>query len=48
MEAEWGLSKSGRRRRYYHLTPNGRAQLAEQGRQWRVVDEAFPPLFAYR
>ncbi len=36
--ARWGRSDTGRRRRYYRLTPEGRAQLEEQRQQWQVVD----------
>jgi DNA-binding PadR family transcriptional regulator len=39
--ARWGTSESGRRRRYYRLTKDGRAQLASQQRQWQVVDSAL-------
>src|SRR5215212_9035150 len=38
VEARWGRSETGRRRRYYRLTRQGRAQLAEQRRQWQLVD----------
>jgi DNA-binding PadR family transcriptional regulator len=29
---------SGRRRKYYRITSGGRAQLAEERRQWQTVD----------
>ena len=38
VEARWGKSETGRRRRYYRLTEEGRAQLEAQRRQWQVVD----------
>ena len=38
VDARWGASESGRRRKYYRITRQGRAQLAEQRRQWQVVD----------
>lgn len=38
VEARWEVAESGRRRKYYHLTSQGRAQLAEESRQWKVVD----------
>ena len=38
IRAEWGASDSGRRRRYYRLTDDGRAALDEQQRQWQLVD----------
>ena len=36
--AKWSASENGRRRRYYRITREGRAQLAAQRRQWQVVD----------
>ncbi len=41
VEARWEASKSGRRRKYYSTTGEGRAQLAAQRRQWQVVDAAL-------
>ena len=38
VEARWEVSESGRRRKYYRITPRGRAQLAEERRQWQAVD----------
>jgi DNA-binding PadR family transcriptional regulator len=39
--AKWGASESGRRRKYYRITKEGRAQLALQRRQWQVVDSTL-------
>jgi PadR family transcriptional regulator PadR len=39
--AKWGASESGRRRKYYRITKEGRAQLAVQRRQWQVVDSTL-------
>ena len=36
--AKWGASESGRKRKYYRITKEGRAQLAAQRQQWQVVD----------
>jgi len=36
--ARWGVSETGRKRRYYRITADGRAQLTVQRRQWQVVD----------
>ena len=36
--AKWSASENGRRRRYYRITREGRAQLASQRQQWQVVD----------
>jgi len=41
VDAKWGESDSGRRRKYYRITKAGRAQLAAQRRQWQVVDAAL-------
>src|SRR4030095_1937007 len=38
VEARWETSDSGRRRKYYHITARGRAQLAEERQQWQAVD----------
>ncbi len=38
VEARWGRSETGRRRRYYRLTREGRAQLEAQRQQWLLVD----------
>jgi len=38
VEARWEVAQSGRRRKYYSITPSGRAQLAEERRQWQAVD----------
>jgi len=38
VEARWEVAESGRRRKYYRITPQGRTQLDEQRRQWQAVD----------
>ena len=38
VEARWELAQSGRRRKYYRITSGGEDQLAEQRRQWQIVD----------
>jgi PadR family transcriptional regulator PadR len=38
VEARWEVAQSGRRRKYYRITSGGRAQLAEERRQWQAVD----------
>jgi DNA-binding PadR family transcriptional regulator len=56
IEARWEVAGSGRRRKYYRITPGGRSQLEEERRQWMAVDatlrsiwHALRPLaFAYR
>jgi PadR family transcriptional regulator len=38
---EWRTPPEGRRRRYYMLTDDGRAALADQRRQWEAVTRAL-------
>jgi DNA-binding PadR family transcriptional regulator len=38
---EWRTPSEGRRRRYYAITEEGRAALAEQQRQWLAVTRAL-------
>jgi PadR family transcriptional regulator PadR len=41
VEAFWGRSETGRRRKYYRLTSKGSEQLDRQRRQWQVVDRTM-------
>jgi PadR family transcriptional regulator, regulatory protein PadR len=41
VEATWSASENGRRRKYYQLTKDGRAQLDTQRQQWQVVDDTL-------
>ena len=41
VEARWEVADSGRRRKYYSITFRGRAQLAEERRQWQAVDDTL-------
>ncbi len=38
---EWRTPDSGRRRRYYSITKDGRAALAEHKQQWATVSRAL-------
>jgi PadR family transcriptional regulator, regulatory protein PadR len=38
VKARWEAAESGRRRKYYRITKQGAAQLAEERRQWQAVD----------
>ena len=38
---EWRASPEGRRRKYYAITDDGRAALADQQRQWLAVTRAL-------
>lgn len=38
VEARWEVAESGRRRKYYRITSQGRARLAEEREQWQAVN----------
>ena len=40
LRAEWGLTDTGRKARFYTITPPGRRQLAEEERRWLQLTEA--------
>ena len=46
VEARWGTSDTGRKRKYYRVTRDGQAQLAEQRAQWEVVDAALRDIWS--
>jgi DNA-binding PadR family transcriptional regulator len=39
--SEWDKADSGRKRKYYRVTPAGREHLADERRQWVAVDETL-------
>lgn len=41
VESRWEMTSAGRRRKYYRITKQGRAELAEQRRQWAAVTDAL-------
>lgn len=41
VKARWETADSGRKRKYYHITAQGRAQLAEERRQWQVIESTL-------
>lgn len=41
VESRWGESETGRRRKYYRITDEGLAQLAERRDQWKAVDRTL-------
>lgn len=41
VESSWRAVDGGRRRKYYGITEQGRAELAEQRRQWAAVVDAL-------
>jgi DNA-binding PadR family transcriptional regulator len=45
IEARWGTSETGRRRKYYALKTAGRKALAEQKQQWFLVQGTLAKLW---
>ena len=43
--AKWGESETGRRRKYYRLTKEGRAELEAEKKRWQVVDDTLRSLW---
>jgi PadR family transcriptional regulator, regulatory protein PadR len=43
--AKWGVSETGRKRKYYRITKPGRAQLEAQRQQWQMVDTTLRGLW---
>jgi len=41
VKARWEVAESGRRRKYYRITSQGRKQITEERRQWQAVDAAL-------
>ena len=41
VEAEWGISETNRRARYYKITPAGRKQLAAEAKDFDVLVAAI-------
>jgi len=41
IHARWEVAESGRRRKYYRITSQGRDQLDHERRQWQAVDGAL-------
>jgi PadR family transcriptional regulator PadR len=41
VEARWETAESGRRRKYYRITSNGRTRLAEEREQWQAVNSTL-------
>jgi len=48
VEAKWSEAETGRRRKYYKITSEGRAQLAAQRQQWQVVDDTLRGIWMKR
>lgn len=45
VESEWKKSETGRRRKYYNITENGKKQLAEDQANWNLVNSIFNQLW---
>ncbi|MGY0537350.1 PadR family transcriptional regulator [Nocardioides sp. YJ-D4] len=41
VDASWGRSESGRRRKHYAITDTGHQALADRQRQWQVVADTL-------
>lgn len=41
IKAKWQVADTGRRRKYYRITPQGRVQLEEERRQWQAVHKTL-------
>ena len=48
VESRWETAESGRRRKYYRITPQGRGHLEEQRRQWQAVDATLRGIWQMR
>lgn len=46
VETTWKTAGSGRRRKYYRITNEGRAQLASQQQQWQMVDATLRDIWS--
>lgn len=46
IRAEWRATENNRRAKYYHLTPQGRAQLKRETRQWEAQATAIARILA--
>jgi len=41
IKARWQVAESGRRRKYYRITSDGRARLAQEREQWQAVNSTL-------
>jgi DNA-binding PadR family transcriptional regulator len=41
VKTRWATAESVRKRKYYHLTADGRAHLKEEQKQWQAVDSTL-------
>ena len=40
LRAEWGMTETNRKARFYAITPAGRSQLEEEQRRWNLLTRA--------
>lgn len=45
IESRWDRPEHGRRRKYYRITPKGRAALEHEREEWSAVDAALRTLW---
>ncbi len=45
IEARWEVAESGRRRKYYRITQQGRARLAQEREQWQAVNSTLQSIW---
>ena len=45
VKARWETAETGRKRKYYRITPAGRTQLEEDRKQWQAVDATLRGLW---
>lgn len=45
IQARWEIADSGRRRKYYRVTTDGRAHLKAQRKQWQAVESTLHGLW---
>ena len=45
IEARWEVAESGRRRKYYRITSQGRTRLVEERAQWKAVHSTLQGLW---
>ena len=46
IRGEWRVTENNRRAKYYQLTPQGRAQLKRETRQWEAQTAAISRILA--
>lgn len=45
IDSRWEVPATGRKRKYYRITPAGMTELNEQRRQWQAVDDTLRGLW---